>query len=164
MIIIGIDQSYRSPGYCVFKDGELIDFGCLLNDKRLDVFDQASLIAEGAVNLIKSHNPNSIYIEGLAFGSFGNATRDLAGLQFLMIASMRKHLNLKQIEIVAPTALKKFATGKGKASKDDMINAAPPEIIAGFKKQGYLKTKGLTDLIDAYWLGKFARNKLTTDK
>jgi hypothetical protein len=82
----------------------------------------------------------------------GNATRDLAGLQFSIITKIKFILQM-DIEIIAPPTLKKFATGSGRASKIDMINALPPEVYEHFtKEKKWKKSSGLTDVTDAYFL------------
>ncbi len=47
---------------------------------------------------------------------------------------------------IAPTSLKKFATGKGNASKDDMIEAAADDWMHGLNEHE----------ADAYWLREMA--------
>ena len=59
--------------------------------------------------------------------------------------------------IVPPTTLKKFATGSGKADKNEMIAALPVDVREHFNAQGYKKTTGLTDVADAYWLSTYAK-------
>ena len=56
-----------------------------------------------------------LLIEGLSFVSKGSATRDLAGLWWLMVDELRA-LDVP-LAVVAPGALKKWATGRGTAPK-----------------------------------------------
>jgi crossover junction endodeoxyribonuclease RuvC len=56
-----------------------------------------------------------VLIEGLSFGSKGSATRDLAGLWWLLVDELRA-LDVP-LAVVAPGALKKWATGNGNADK-----------------------------------------------
>jgi Holliday junction resolvasome RuvABC endonuclease subunit len=55
------------------------------------------------------------------------------------------------VTLVPPSANKKFFTGNGKASKEDMINTLPKDVLEEFK--GYKKKD---DLADAYALAKYA--------
>ncbi len=85
----------------------------------------------------------------------GNATRDLAGLQFSIINKIKFILE-KDITIVAPPTLKKSATGSGKASKEEMIEALPKEVLELFTKdKNWKKSRGLTDVTDAYFLARY---------
>ena len=82
----------------------------------------------------------------------GNATRDLAGLQFCIVSKIKFILN-KDIAIIAPPTLKKSATTNGKASKEDMIAALPSDILNTFTViKNWKKSRGLTDVTDAYFL------------
>ncbi|GJF06710.1 hypothetical protein [Pseudonocardia sp. D17] len=56
-----------------------------------------------------------VLIEGLSFGSRGSATRDLAGLWWLIVDELSA-LDVP-VAVVVPAVLKKWATGKGNADK-----------------------------------------------
>lgn len=160
MRYLGVDQSYTSSGIVIMDDNaELVHSEIFKTSKEEDVFVRAWTISEKIVALIKEYRVESVSIEGLAFGSVNaNATRDLAGLQFLIVTKVRLVLGL-HIEIIAPTSLKKYATTSGKATKKDMIAALPPLVLEHFKTQGFRVTTGLADLTDAYFLAQFARAK-----
>lgn len=160
MRYLGIDQSYTSSGIVIMDDDNvLVHSEIYKTDKEQDVFTRAWNISEKAVALIKEYGVESVSIEGLAFGSVNaNATRDLAGLQFLIVSKVRIVQGIP-IEIIAPTSLKKFATTSGKATKKDMIAALPGTVLEHFKSQGFRVTTGLADLTDAYFLAQFARAK-----
>lgn len=85
-------------------------------------------------------------IEGLAFRSVGSKAKTLAGLHFIVTCNL---IELQyEVKIVYPSTLKKFATGKGNASKQEMEHCTPSEILDQFK------CKKIDDLVDAYWLAK----------
>jgi Holliday junction resolvasome RuvABC endonuclease subunit len=107
---------------------------------------------------MQMHKPDFIALEGLAFGMTGNATRDLAGLQFSII-TVARYIDLINIEIVTPLSVKKFATDNGKAKKEDMIAALPILVGDMFRERGFKKTTGLADLADAYFIAKFIQHK-----
>lgn len=106
-------------------------------------------------------------IEGLSHGSFGKAAaanRDLAGLQYVVINSLN-HFPEDKSYIVAPKALKKYATGIGNATKDQML-----EMIEKYDEMFYEnvlmntpKTKGRFDLADAFWLAEYAYEQCKKD-
>lgn len=157
--ILGIDQSYTSSGYCVIDESKaVIDIGTIKTAKDVDgdIYDRAATVARKLIELADKHGPMRIGMEGLAFAKFGNATRDLAGLQFVLITQFRTNSKYgSSIEIVSPNLLKKFATDKGNASKDEMAAALPPEVRALIDEKKLKKSTGLYDCTDAYWLAQY---------
>ena len=154
--VLGFDQSYTSSGFVVtLEDGSVVEFGTFKTDKTLDVYDRARQVAEFVVNKVTFHSITHINIEGLAFGIRGDATRDLAGLLFVVLTSLRNARLDTKCTIVAPTSLKKFATGSGKSDKAAMIAAVPEWFLTAIKDAGYKKTTGMADIVDAYWLSLF---------
>lgn len=102
-----------------------------------------------------------VCLEGLGFGSTGDAARSLAGLQFMLIDGfydafaddyMIKFAD-PTLRVATPTTVKKFATGKGNASKEEIFDALPDRIKEEFSK--IPKSKGRYDLADAYWLSRY---------
>ncbi len=153
MHYIGIDQSYTSTGFVVLnKQKEIIDCKILQSTKTDDIFKRSWDLSENIISEIKKYSESKLAIEGLAFAMRGNATRDLAGLQFTIINKIKFMLN-KDITIVAPPSLKKSATKNGKASKEVMIESLPSNIYEYFtKEKNWKKSRGLTDITDAYFL------------
>lgn len=160
MRILGIDQSYTSSGIVVLDDnGKMIHSEIFKTPKEDDVFVRAEAISDKIVATVKEFAVESVSIEGLAFGSVNaNATRDLAGLQFLIVTKVRLGLEIP-VSIMAPTSLKKFATGSGKATKKEMIASLPSDVLETFKSSGFKVTTGLADLADAYFLAQKLRNE-----
>lgn len=62
-----------------------------------------------------------VVIEALSFGSHGSATRDLAGLWWLIIRALDQYD--MPLGVVAPGTLKRWATGNGNADKRDIAAA-----------------------------------------
>lgn len=71
------------------------------------------------------------------------------------------HVGIEVVE-VAPTTIKKFATGSGRAQKEDMY--------AAFEKKTEINLKGMlipnrklgspvTDIVDAYFIAEFGRTQ-----
>lgn len=70
---------------------------------------QVAFVTEGAAEA------DVILMEGPSFSSMGSATRDLAGLWWLMFAAL---LDVgRPLGVVAPSVLKKWITGTGNADK-----------------------------------------------
>lgn len=153
---LGIDQSYTCTGYVLLDESEaMTKFGTFKTDKTKDVFLRAIELADFVLKLIDDNNVKKVRIEGLAFGIRGDATRDLAGLQFTVITQIRKKHPGIDILIIPPTSLKKFATGTGKSEKAAMISHLPDAVQLAFTEAKYKKSSGLADLADAYWLSKW---------
>lgn len=157
-MFLGIDQSYTKLGICVLDaDGELVHYSVFATDKTLDIYDRATEAAAFICSIVDDYKISTIGIEGLAFGKFGNATRDLAGLLFTIITSIRRVCtSVPAVHILAPTSIKKLATGSGKAGKQDMIDHLPKMVHHTFL-QTHKKTTGLQDLADAYWIAVAAK-------
>lgn len=128
-----------------------------------DIFLRARQVAQELETIVnQQHNLQTIGIEGLAFSKFGNATRDLAGLQFVIMNTLRHELG-QDVKIVSPNALKKFATGSGKAKKQEMVDFLPQHVLDLFKQQ-YKKSNGLYDVADAYWIAKYVLDESLKDE
>ena len=102
-------------------------------------------------DLIHHHEPDLIQMEGISYGSRGSAAlADLAGLSFAIRMSLLDESEL-QFNIIAPTAVKKFAVGNGSAEKD--------VIIASWKKLDKNITTideiKLDDLADSYFIAHY---------
>ncbi len=154
MKIISVDQSFTHCAYTVFENNAMTEFGVFTSDKTLPMHVRAFNIASQIVELYNRISPDKILFEDLAYGSVGNATRDLAGLLFTIRAMLHQTKPDFEHTVVPPTAVKKKALGKGKGTKTDMIGALPDYIAEQFKNMNYKKTTGLGDLADAYWIGQ----------
>jgi crossover junction endodeoxyribonuclease RuvC len=155
MKILGIDQSYTSSGVVLLEKGELKEAHKFSANKETNRFAQAYEIALHLAEFVDEHKPDIIAIEGLAFGMRGNVTRDLGGLQFVIISHLQE-VKKRDVEIVAPTSVKKFATGSGRAKKEEMIDSLPETVYNYFTELGLKKSTGLADMADAYWIAKAA--------
>jgi len=164
MKYIAIDQSYTSSGVILFEDESIVKIERVSTSKEDDMFKRATQIATRIVEIANAYQPEFVVLEGLAFGMRGSATRDLAGLQFIITVFLRE-LNNFDVVIIAPLTAKKFATGSGKAEKTQMFEVLPESVKTYLVDiEGFKKTKGLYDITDAYWIGLTARHaKLNPD-
>ena len=159
MRILGIDQSFTSCGFVIMDDSkQMLSFGRLTSNKEQLSIDRARWIVDEIEKLVREWQPTHVSFEGLALGvRMGDATRDLAGLMYMMWSTLRhQHGYVDNLHVVAPTTVKKHATGKGRAEKKDMIAALPDSVRDTILAAGYLKTKGLPDIADAYWMAPHA--------
>lgn len=153
---VGIDQSYTCSGYCVVDEtGNVIELGTVKTSIKDDgdIYNRAMIVTNALKDLIGKHDPHSFGIEGLAFSMMGNATRDLAGLQFIIITQFRRETKYgNNMVIVSPNTLKKFATTKGNAKKQEMVDALPKDVLDLIIEKKYKKSTGLYDVTDAYFI------------
>lgn len=155
-VYLGVDQSYTSCAYVVSDDSlNVVAFGTITSDKNLDIYSRALHIAKKLVDISMQYKIHTLRIEGLAFAMRGNATRDLAGLLFTIRTVFALDCGNVRIYEIAPTSVKKSATGSGKADKSDMIAALPESVRDRFVSAGFKKTRGLPDLADAYYISIF---------
>ena len=154
MAFLAVDQSFTSSGIVVFnKKGDMFHCEKFASDDTLDVYERSWQVADHIIAVAKKHKVEYIAIEGLAFAKFGDATRDLAGLQYTIVTRLR-FIEGFDVIIIPPNTVKKVATGKGNAKKELLMERLPPDIRASFDALGVKKTTGLLDLTDAYWIGK----------
>ena len=159
MKILGIDQSYTSCGIVIIEDGQLIYEERFVSCKTLGIFERAYEVAKKVAIVALKNDVDAIALEGLAYGGRGNATRDLAGLQFAIIIELSVH-NGYDVEIIGIGTAKKLACGKGNAGKEVLVESLPKYVRERFDALGVKKTTGLGDLSDAYWIGMVLYNRI----
>lgn len=154
MRVLGIDQSYTSTGVVLVEDG-VVKLALTVSSSVEDtMFVRAWNVAMDLCTLVEHTKPDKIIIEGLPFGKIGNATRDLAGLQYIVVSTITQAFN-NVPEIVSPTTLKKFATGSGKSTKKDMKAAIPSQDRESLMSHRKFLSKEFEDVADAYWLAHY---------
>src|SRR5699024_3925154 len=114
---IGIDPSTKTGIVILDNDGNV-----LLEEEITGTGDKDPkrmvTLTNKIINQIKGQN-STICIEGFSYGSKGRGISFQFGLGHAIRNEMFKH-DIKYID-VSPGQLKKFATGKGNTSKDNMI-------------------------------------------
>jgi crossover junction endodeoxyribonuclease RuvC len=63
-----------------------------------------------------------VFLEGPSYASAGQATHDIAGNWWLALTMLEQRGNA--VNVIAPSVLKKYATGSGNAAKDVVMAAA----------------------------------------
>ncbi|MDP4158202.1 MAG: crossover junction endodeoxyribonuclease RuvC [Bacillota bacterium] len=147
MIIIGIDPSLTSTGICVMSEhGQVIESQAIQPKNKGP--ERLALFRQSLVNLISLRSNVHAFIEGYAFGANNQreALGELGGVLRLTLYDQNANM-----VIIQPTALKKFATGKGNADKIAMAVA--------LEKQFQLEYP-TSDQTDAFWLATFGRSYL----
>lgn len=159
---MGVDQSYTSSGIVILDEQSNI---ILFETKKTvgdDMFARSWEIASHLQAIARHFNVQTIGLEGLAFAKFGNATRDLAGLQYAIINNLR-FISMRDVKIISPNALKKYATGKGNVKKQEMVDFLPDNVLNSFQAL-YKKSTGLYDVADAYWIAKYVLEQRTKEE
>lgn len=141
---IGIDLSTKTGFVAINKKGETLIAKEIKADSDKDPERMVSLTEKIVNRLFKN---DVICIEGFSYASRGRGI----DFQFGLGHHVRNTLYKKGIDytIVAPSQVKKFATGKGNASKDNMI-------LPIYKKWGFEHESD--NVRDAYVLAQIARS------
>lgn len=160
-IVLGLDQSLTSTGVVVIRhtveSDEVIYYGALQTkptglDDYADVLARANDIAERVLNIVDMYKVTDIAIEGLSFGSKGNATRNLA----MLFAIICTKLQITNPYTVPPTTLKKFATGNGRADKKQVLEAVKIHNESFYDELSEMTiAAGKYDLADGYFLARY---------
>jgi crossover junction endodeoxyribonuclease RuvC len=153
MLILGIDQSYSGLATTYLHDKQIntavkafppAKYGTGV--KRLWEIQE---YIQSTLDPFTMVDPDIVCIEGYAYGSkFG---RELAGELSAAIRLALWEMKIENILIVAPTLVKKFATGKGNASKT--------EVIAGIRKKWNYITDN-DNIADSFTLAKVGQSLL----
>ena len=176
-MICGIDLSISSPAITVF-DGQ---FTCYFRDKiatdqtsnairfrgseedRLYHIRRYNQIADWIEECILKHFPanNKLFVvfEGISYGSPGRIVQlaENAGV----IKARLAHSYYVDIIDVAPTTVKKFATGAGFCEKIDMVRKFEEETGVDFSMLfpgKNIEKSPISDIVDSYWICRYAIN------
>jgi crossover junction endodeoxyribonuclease RuvC len=122
MITVGLDLSLTGTGVCVLTDSGHSLYTIKSKpsgNKHLDELLRLKDIVSGIEDILidQEDDVDLVAIEGLAFMARNtSALVQLAGLNYLVRSLL--HDMKKDFTLVAPSSLKKFATGKGNGTKD----------------------------------------------
>ena len=142
MTYIGIDPSLTGTGMVAILPSGTIDQ--VVFKTSLRGVARMSAITQ-AVENFTFRSPSVICIEGFSYGSKGKAVFEMGGLGWIL--RLRMFLQGLHYFEVAPSQLKKYATGRGNAKKHEVA-------VAVAKRWGFeAKTE---DEIDAFVLAKIA--------
>lgn len=125
--------------------------------KYINNTDRFNQISKWAMKIINEAEPDHIAIEGYSMGSTTGRAFDIAENTMLLKYKMYNK-GWKEPLIYAPTSVKKFATGKGNAGKQLLLEAFKTENnvnlndILGMKTQK--PANPVSDIIDSYYITK----------
>lgn len=140
---LGIDLSLSATGVAVLAEAGNI-FLTIATSPREPISQRLEKIADALVVIARGHQPALIVAEAQAFAKFGVAA--LGEVHGAVKYAFRK-AEVQVPVYVAPTTLKKFATGSGKAEKSDIK-------MAIFERWGVKLTDN--NQADAYILARIA--------
>ena len=122
MISIGIDPSTKTGIVACEYDEEKSTIRCIDQKKvvftQLKGMERANAIGDGVLSFVELYRPDIIFIEDYGFSFKGTA------ITLVEIGTMIRYnlwVNDFNYEVVTPTSLKKFVTGKGNSPKDLII-------------------------------------------
>lgn len=129
--IVGLDLSLTGTGVAevyLSDDGPQIKVATYgskgaIQDTLSQRQQRILLLATRIVNTVIDAKPAWVLIEAPAFNSKNGHFHDRSGLWWLVVHSLADRLPDTKIVEATPQAVKKFATGKGNASKDEVLIA-----------------------------------------
>ena len=172
MIISGIDYSISSPSICIHKNGSFNPSNCTFSFFALDKWRHRWSSLEN-VNCFKlpsdlegvkkyiyraewtvdnliwwNGRVETVFLEDYAYAATGRVFHiaENAGILKYKLSKFKTHT-------IPPTVIKKFATGKGNASKHDMLDAwkNEPGTFDLVQETG----NPASDIIDSYFICKY---------
>ena len=181
MVIAGIDYSLTCPAICIHDsyDGvfnfDNAKFYFRSNLQRFDKFhenriwgenhgqwktdeDRYDDIATWALDILTSvHRVDKVYLEGYSYGSTGKVFHIAENTAILKYNLWDEQI---EFEIIPPTVIKKFATGKGNANKEKMyeafINENPGvDLRSELTPRSSNVISPVSDIVDAYFIAKY---------
>lgn len=183
--IAGIDYSLRGPAICIFAGEHKEEFSfknCVfhfLSDiKRhdrmylLNIFGGSfKIFAEESERydsisswaLEKIQACDRVSLEGYSFGSQSNRLFQIA--ENAAILKYKCYQHGLPLDIVPPSQIKKFATGKGNASKSDMYFSFLEDTGVDIRKEITPSASKIinpvSDIVDSYYICKYLYTKLS---
>jgi crossover junction endodeoxyribonuclease RuvC len=118
--------------------------------------DRYDDISSWALDILNDNGVDQVYLEGYSYGSTG---RVFSIAENTAVLKYNLWEELIHLEVIPPTTVKKYATGKGNASKEDMFNKfneENPNInlreLLTPRSAGVISP--LNDIVDAYYILK----------
>lgn len=151
---VGLDFAFANNGIVILDEDCNILSEAIIVTKRPKIDEQRLVdIIDQLESFMDLDNTEMVCIEGLSYGSHGQAVSQLGAVHFLTrIFLWKKKINYKIIE---PTVLKKFVTGKGQCKKDLIL-------LKVYKKWG--EEFDDNNLADAYSLARMAVEEYKNEK
>ena len=115
--VVGLDASLTSTGYAFFLDNELVSGR--IRAKELRGAKRLDFLVERVEEIFSRANADFLALEGYSMGSKGSRVFHIGELGgALKLVAIRRKM---RILTIPPTSVKVFATGNGRAEKEDVI-------------------------------------------
>jgi len=173
--ILGIDYSFTCPAVCAFtqhqpkwfvhykKEGkpypDLPNVTWSISSATTEIKRYIEL-AEWVLDIMRLMSPACVVLEDYAFSANGRITQLSENTGTLKV-KLHEHYPNVPVHIVAPSTIKKFATGRGIATKDDVWKAfiAKRPETTDWAKLCHPKAMKIgsptADIADAYFLANY---------
>lgn len=176
MIIAGIDYSLTSPAICIHEGEEWSYSNCIFyylvnNEKHLEREDKKyvptlyptyredierfHLLSEWAMGNILTSRVRDVALEGYAFGAVGRVFQIAENGGLLKFKLWEANIPITNFP---PTMIKKFATDKGNANKEMMVEAFEKETGVDIREKCGIINKQwnpISDIVDSYYIAKY---------
>jgi crossover junction endodeoxyribonuclease RuvC len=157
MKILGLDLSLTGTGCILLDDGKVKVRQLIkskpLGNRPIDELERLLLIKRKIGGIVLDEKPDLVIIEGMAFMAHNTtALTQLAGLNYMIREFLYEH-DIKFL-LIAPTTLKKFATGRGNCQKDLIL-------LEVYKR--YEEEFSDDNLCDAFCLAKVGERTMVDD-
>ena len=150
-LFVGIDPSLTETGLIILgEDAKIIHQELISTASNQEIESRLLKIKNCISSLLVNEKLEKFFyvsIEGLSFMSKGQAVTQLAGLHYLLRIFLYEREKDIIFDVIAPTALKKFVSGKGNVKKELIL-------LHVFKKWGIEFEN--SNLADAYGLARMA--------
>jgi Holliday junction resolvasome RuvABC endonuclease subunit len=141
MNILALDMG-TSTGYAIYKDDELLSGVKKLRHDRRASGVRALDFYRWLTHMIQEHGISYVYFERV-YAHSGTEAAHLYGYFMHTLAAICEEYGIKCVGLSVGT-IKKFMTGKGNATKDEMIEAAR---LQGFDPQTHDEADALAILL-----------------
>lgn len=123
VMIVGIDFSLTSTGVCAITDGEAecITIRSKKEERWFEFPDRVAQIAADLEQWVRSDA--LLVLESPAFAAKSSSLDRMFGGWWLFVDELRTTHLFEVPLLVTPSQVKKFATGRGNASKDEVLLA-----------------------------------------
>lgn len=120
-LTVGLDLSLTSTGIVVWEEEVLFAINPKTQPRDGGPESRTAIILDAISVALKSYEPRVVDVENHAFGAIGGDTRPH---ELLGVVRFTLWNEGRTMRVVAPNTVKKFATGNGRASKEEMLEAA----------------------------------------
>ena len=180
-MVVAFDYSMSCPAMCIAgvpglsntsfyyltdtKKNEGVFFGGLVTGTKHQEwttseqrFHQISDHFIAVLNANKIPANTRVFIEDYSMGSKGKVYHIAENTGLMKYKLWRRGHDITPI---APTVIKKFATGKGNAKKPDMYNAFVQQTSVELKVLSKPDSSPCSDIVDAYWIAQLGLNQIS---